>query len=57
VRDNAVIRSTGKYPVEVGSAVLIGPHTALFFGCTIEYEVFWLRAHGYAQSARQSRRA
>jgi carbonic anhydrase/acetyltransferase-like protein (isoleucine patch superfamily) len=39
VRDNAVIRSTGKYPVEVGNAVLIGPHTALF-GCTIEDEVF-----------------
>jgi Protein of unknown function (DUF3224) len=32
VRDNAVIRSTAKYPVEVGNAVLIGPHTALF-GC------------------------
>ena len=27
------------YPVEVGNAVLIGPHTALF-GCTIEDEVF-----------------
>jgi carbonic anhydrase/acetyltransferase-like protein (isoleucine patch superfamily) len=39
VRDNAVIRSTAKYPVEVGNAVLIGPHTALF-GCTIEDEVF-----------------
>jgi carbonic anhydrase/acetyltransferase-like protein (isoleucine patch superfamily) len=39
VRDNAVIRSAGKYPVEVGNAVLIGPHTALF-GCTIEDEVF-----------------
>src|SRR5262249_18273144 len=26
VRDNAVIRSTGKYPVQVGNAVLIGPH-------------------------------
>jgi carbonic anhydrase/acetyltransferase-like protein (isoleucine patch superfamily) len=37
-RDNAVIRSTAKYPVEVGNAVLIGPHTALF-GCTIEDEV------------------
>jgi carbonic anhydrase/acetyltransferase-like protein (isoleucine patch superfamily) len=39
VRDNAVIRSTAKYPVEVGNAVPIGPHTALF-GCTIEDEVF-----------------
>ena len=39
VRDNAVIRSTAKYPVNVGNAVLIGPHTALF-GCTIEDEVF-----------------
>jgi hypothetical protein len=29
VRDNAVIRSTAKYPVEVGNAVLIGPYTAL----------------------------
>src|SRR5499433_2570275 len=38
VRDNAVIRSTAKYPVQVGNAVLIGPHTALF-GCTIEDEV------------------
>ena len=39
VRDNAVIRSTANYPVDVGNAVLIGPHTALF-GCTIEDEVF-----------------
>src|SRR5262245_33039395 len=39
VRDNAVIRSTAKHPVEVGNAVLIGPHTALF-GCTIQDEVF-----------------
>jgi carbonic anhydrase/acetyltransferase-like protein (isoleucine patch superfamily) len=39
VRDNAVIRSTAKYPVQAGNAVLIGPHTALF-GCTIEDEVF-----------------
>ena len=29
VRDNAVIRSTAKYPVEVGNAVLIGPYTVL----------------------------
>jgi carbonic anhydrase/acetyltransferase-like protein (isoleucine patch superfamily) len=39
VRDNAVIRSTAKYPVEIGNAVLIGPH-AVLFGCTIEDEVF-----------------
>jgi carbonic anhydrase/acetyltransferase-like protein (isoleucine patch superfamily) len=39
VRDNAVIRSTAKHPVDVGDAVLIGPHTALF-GCTIEDEAF-----------------
>ena len=31
VRDNAVVRSTGRYPVEVGNAVLIGPHTALVY--------------------------
>ena len=49
VRDNAVIRSTAKYPVEVGNAVLIGPHTALF-GCTIEDEVFLATAHGYSTS-------
>src|SRR5262245_23078087 len=34
VRDNAVIRSTAKHLVEVGNAVLIGPHTALF-GCNL----------------------
>src|SRR5262245_56258797 len=39
VRDNAVIRSTAKYPVEVGNAVRIDPHNQLF-GCTIEDEVF-----------------
>src|SRR5215469_15167764 len=39
VNPSAVIGSTAKYPVEVGNAVLIGPHTALF-GSTIEDEVF-----------------
>ena len=39
VRDNVVIRSTPRHPVNIGSDVLIGPH-ATFFGCTIEDEVF-----------------
>jgi carbonic anhydrase/acetyltransferase-like protein (isoleucine patch superfamily) len=39
IRDHAIIRSTPKYAVRVGDAVLIGPHSTLF-GCTIEDEVF-----------------
>src|SRR5215468_12251824 len=39
VRDNAVIRSTGKYPVEVGNAVLIGPQPAIY-KYVLEDEVF-----------------
>src|SRR5262249_11771181 len=39
VRANVGIHTTAKCPVQVGNAVLIVPHTALF-GCTIEDEVF-----------------
>jgi carbonic anhydrase/acetyltransferase-like protein (isoleucine patch superfamily) len=38
VRDNAVIRSTANYPVDVGNAVLIGPTPRS--SRTIEDEVF-----------------
>ena len=39
VRDNVVIRSTGRHAVHVGDHVLVGPRSVLF-GCRVEDEAF-----------------
>jgi carbonic anhydrase/acetyltransferase-like protein (isoleucine patch superfamily) len=39
VRENALLRSRGECPLEIGNHVLIGPHCSLN-GCTVEDEVF-----------------
>jgi carbonic anhydrase/acetyltransferase-like protein (isoleucine patch superfamily) len=39
IRENVVIRSSPRHPVEVGDSVLVGAHSALY-GCTVANEVF-----------------
>jgi carbonic anhydrase/acetyltransferase-like protein (isoleucine patch superfamily) len=39
VRDQAVLRASGRHSLAIGNHVLVGPGTCLF-GCTVEDEVF-----------------
>ncbi len=39
IRENVVIRSSPRHPVEIGDSVLVGAHSALY-GCTVANDVF-----------------
>jgi carbonic anhydrase/acetyltransferase-like protein (isoleucine patch superfamily) len=56
VRDQAVVRASGRHQVAIGNHVLVGPGACLF-GCTIEDEVFLATRTSVFYGARVRRRA
>jgi carbonic anhydrase/acetyltransferase-like protein (isoleucine patch superfamily) len=56
IMDTAVIRGTGRHPIEVGDNVLIGPR-AYLSGCTVENDVFLATGATVFNGARIGARA
>jgi carbonic anhydrase/acetyltransferase-like protein (isoleucine patch superfamily) len=55
IRENAVVKSSPGHPVNVGDAVLVGPHASIV-GCAVGDEVFLATGVTVFQGARLGRR-